>query len=147
MVQKVKPPNKKKRNIIKIIPRFLVRQLYRLQYGYTKLIVFIKILDTVNLLIITFSLAEFFNIQWWHMVLIYLGLIIILLVSVLIFEFFGAWHTEQRQVFTMTQSEIWREQMELQSLLFAKYSKYSDEKLEEELMKISKKLFPHKYES
>ncbi|MEA2071457.1 MAG: hypothetical protein U9O98_09220 [Asgard group archaeon] len=133
-------------SFIKKSLRFLVRQLYRMQYGYTKLNVFVNILNTVSLLLIVFSLEDFFNIQWWHMLLIYIGMISILLLTVFIFEIFGAWHTEQRQLFKMKQSELWRDQMELRALLFAKYLSLSDEELEERLEAVERRLFPDKFE-
>jgi hypothetical protein len=126
--------------------RFFVRQLYRMQYGYTKLNVFINILNTVSLLLIVFSLEDFFTIKWWHMLLIYIGIISLLLITVFIFEIFGAWHTEQRQLFKMKQSELWRDQMELRSLLFAKYITLSDEELNERLQAVERRLFPEKFE-
>jgi hypothetical protein len=117
-----------------------------MQYGYTKLNVFINILNTVSLLLIVFSLEDFFTIKWWHMLLIYIGIISLLLITVFIFEIFGAWHTEQRQLFKMKQSELWRDQMELRSLLFAKYITLSDEELNERLQAVERRLFPEKFE-
>lgn len=143
-----KPKKKKKkdfRKTINIIPRFLVRQLYRMQYGYTKLNVFINILNTVSLLLLTFSVSEFFDVQWWHMLLLYVGIIFLLLITVFIFEIFGAWHTERKLIFNMQQSELWREQMELRSLLFAKYIKYSEEEIDERLEAVERRLFPSKF--
>lgn len=128
-----------------IIPRFLVRQLYRMQYGYTKLNVFINILNTVSLLLLTFSVSNFFDVQWWHMLIIYVGIIVILLLTVFVFEIFGAWHTERKLMFNMQQSELWREQVELQAVLFAKYVNYSDEEIDNRLEAVERRLFPDKF--
>jgi len=128
-----------------LIPRFFVRQLYRMQYGYTKLNVFINILNTVSLLLLTFSISEIFEVEWWHMLIIYVGIIVILLVTVFVFENFGAWHTERKLMFNMQQSELWREQVELQSILFAKYLNYSEEEIDERLEAVERRLFPNKF--
>ncbi|MFX1538219.1 MAG: hypothetical protein ACFFDI_28825 [Promethearchaeota archaeon] len=125
--------------------RFLVRQLYRMQYGYTKLNVFVQIINTVSLLLLLFNAAEFLEVKWWHVLLIYISLIVLLLFLVFIFEVFGAWHTEARQIFRMSTSELWREQIELRSLLFAKYMNYTKEEIEERLEEVSKRLFPDKH--
>ena len=68
-----------------VLPRFLVRILYRVQYGYTKLNVFVQIINTVSLLLLLFNAADFFNVKWWHLLIIYLGLIFLLLFVVFIF--------------------------------------------------------------
>ncbi|MHA1124022.1 MAG: hypothetical protein ACTSO7_01270 [Candidatus Heimdallarchaeota archaeon] len=140
-----KPKSKSMKQKLLATPRFFVRQLYRMQYGYTKLNVFIQLINTVSLLLILFNAADFFEIEWWHILTIYIGLIAVLLATVYIFELFGAWHTEQKQIFKMTTGEIWREQMELRSLLFAKYVRLSDEEIEQKIDAVSRRLFPDKY--
>jgi len=140
---------KKKDNARKLkkIPRFLVRQLYRMQYGFTKLNVFVQIMNTVSLLLILFSIENFFDIKWWHILTLYVSLIMALLITVFLFEIFGAWHTEQKQIFRMTTGELWREQMELRSLLFAKYVNFSEEELDKRIEIASKRLFPDKHKN
>ena len=116
-----------------------------MQYGYTKLNVFINILNTVSLLLLTFSVSDFFDVEWWHMLIIYIGIIVLLLVTVFIFELFGAWHTERKLMFNMQQSELWREQTELQAVLIAKYINASDEEVDERLEAVERRLFPDRF--
>ncbi|MBD3191832.1 MAG: hypothetical protein GF308_14390 [Candidatus Heimdallarchaeota archaeon] len=122
-------------------PRIFVRLLYRFQFGYSKLAGILSIGNFVSLLLILLDQLQLFTVQWWHILLFYLGIFAGSVIFVMVFERLNAWEAERFLTFKISQAEIVKMQHWNLALAIVQVMNMTEEEREAKQKQIDRSLF------
>ena len=128
---------------IQFLGKFLVKQLYRFQYGYQKLAGLLGISNAVSLLLIMINSFGII-IPTYVIIIVYFAIFVFSILFVFILERLGSLHSESKLQFQMKNSELYRNQTNYLSLLIARNMKKPLDDIDRELESFEQKLFQNK---
>lgn len=128
----------------KALPRFFVRQLFRFQFGYSKIAGIVSIGNFVSLLLMLLDQINLFTVEWWHILIFYASVFVFSIFFVLIFERLNAWQAERYLTFKISQAEVLKLQHQNLALTILELTNMSDEERQKLRLKLNQELFQEK---
>ena len=128
---------------VKFLGSFLIKQLYRFQYGYQKLAGILGISNAISLLLLMLKSFEI-EIPTYVLIIVYVGIFIFSIIFVYTLERLGSIQSERRLDFKMKNSEMYRLQTTYNALLIAQNMLKTKEELSSEIQAIELELFDNK---
>lgn len=124
---------------IKNLAMFLVRQITRYQFGTAKFSFVFQISNFVSLLLLLLTQVGLsLRIRW--IVIIYVLIFIFGLAGIVILERLDAWQIEKRQLFNMSNLDLYIDQVEYSSLKIGNAIALTQKERDKKLVEIKKRL-------
>jgi uncharacterized membrane protein len=113
--------------MIKTTLTFLNKQIVRIQWGYTKFIAFIGIINSVSFIVTALSVSNLVQFTWPMLIILFVFTTLLLLLLIYLMSKLGVLQRETRQTFDERSSALWKDQVDYQAIQIAYFLNNQDE--------------------